>query len=134
MRWSGVIVAAGASARAGGGPRKPWRPLGGKPIARWSLQAMLDAGAARVVVVIADGDESAAQTAFGGLDGWMLAVGGAARAASVQAGLALLADESDETAVLVHDAARPFVRATAHRSAAPGADRRGRGAPRAARR
>src|SRR5579871_440645 len=109
MRWSGVIVAAGASTRAGEGPRKPWRRLGGKPVARWSLEAMLAAGASQVVVVIAAGDEDEAASAFAGLVGWAATPGGAARAASVQAGLAVLTDEPAEAAVLVHDAARPFL-------------------------
>jgi len=109
MRWSGVIVAAGASSRAGEGPRKPWRLLGGKAVARWSLEAMLAAGAATVIVVRAADDAPAAGQAFDGLSGWNAVDGGAVRALSVQAGLAALADEPDDAAVLVHDAARPFL-------------------------
>ena len=109
MRFSAVIVAAGASSRAGEGPRKPWRRLAGRAVVRWSVEALLSAGAAPVVVVIADGNEADAADALGGLDGWIAVSGGATRALSVQAGLAALKQQPDDLAVLIHDAARPFV-------------------------
>jgi 2-C-methyl-D-erythritol 4-phosphate cytidylyltransferase/2-C-methyl-D-erythritol 2,4-cyclodiphosphate synthase len=109
MRFSAVIVAAGASSRAGEGPRKPWRRLAGRAVVRWSVEALLGAGAGPVVVVIADGDEAEAADALGGLDGWIAVTGGATRALSVQAGLAGLKQQPDDLAVLIHDAARPFV-------------------------
>lgn len=109
MRFSAVIVAAGASSRAGEGPRKPWRRLAGRAVVRWSVEALLSAGAAPVVVVIADGDEADVADALGGLDGWIAVSGGATRALSVQAGLAALKQQPDDLAVLIHDAARPFV-------------------------
>ncbi len=112
MRWSAVIVAAGASSRAGGGPRKPWRTLGGRAVARWSVEAMIAAGAARTVLVVAADDRAAATEALAGLSGWTPIAGGATRALSVRAGLAALAEEPDDAAVLIHDAARPFVTAT----------------------
>ncbi|MDB5483502.1 MAG: 2C-methyl-D-erythritol 2,4-cyclodiphosphate synthase [Caulobacteraceae bacterium] len=108
MDFLAVIVAAGSGQRAGPGAAKQWRSLRGKPVARWSLEALLSAGARRVVVVIAPGDEAAAAEAFAGLDGWRLATGGATRDRSVAAGLAAL-DASSEDIVLVHDAARPLV-------------------------
>ncbi|HEY5288399.1 MAG TPA: NTP transferase domain-containing protein, partial [Caulobacteraceae bacterium] len=46
MDFTAVIVAAGSGARAGGA--KQWRRLAGKPIARWSLEAFLAAGARHV--------------------------------------------------------------------------------------
>jgi 2-C-methyl-D-erythritol 4-phosphate cytidylyltransferase / 2-C-methyl-D-erythritol 2,4-cyclodiphosphate synthase len=113
MRFSAVIVAAGASSRAGQGRRKPWRVVGGRAVAHWSVGGLAAAGANRIVVVIAEGDETSAAAALDGLGGWSAVTGGATRALSVQAGLSALADEGDETAVLVHDAARPFV-ATSH--------------------
>jgi 2-C-methyl-D-erythritol 4-phosphate cytidylyltransferase/2-C-methyl-D-erythritol 2,4-cyclodiphosphate synthase len=109
MRFSAVIVAAGASSRAGEGLRKPWRQVAGRAVVRWSVEALLAIGAAPVVVVIADGDEANAANALAGLDGWATVVGGAVRALSVQNGLAALKDQPDDLPVLIHDAARPFV-------------------------
>lgn len=106
MTFSAVIVAAGSGSRAGGA--KQWRALSGKPVARWSLEAFLAAGAAEVVVVIAAGDEARAAAAFDGLIGWRAVTGGAERAASVGAGLDALRAAPD-TPVLVHDAARPLL-------------------------
>ena len=77
-------------------------------MARWSLEAMLTAGANRVVVVASAGDEATAAAAFAGLGGWFLAEGGATRDRSVAAGLEALAASPGEI-VLVHDAARPLV-------------------------
>jgi len=106
MKFAAVIVAAGTGSRAGEGAPKQWRAVGGMPVLRWSVEALLSAGAAPVVVVVAAGQEGAAFTALDGLAGWTLATGGATRALSVQSGLALVGDVE---AVLVHDAARPFV-------------------------
>lgn len=108
MSFSAVIVAAGSGSRAGG--PKQWRLLAGRPVLRWSVEAVLEAGALEVVVVIpADADaETAAAAALDGLTGWRTVPGGASRAQSVRAGLnALSAD--DDTPVLVHDAARPLL-------------------------
>lgn len=94
--------------RAGEGPAKQWRNVGGRPMVRWSAKALLEAGAAPLVVVIAKGDEERVASALAGLDGYSLAIGGASRAQSVRAGLEALA-EADGPIVIVHDAARPFV-------------------------
>jgi 2-C-methyl-D-erythritol 4-phosphate cytidylyltransferase/2-C-methyl-D-erythritol 2,4-cyclodiphosphate synthase len=113
MRFSAIIVAAGAGARAGGETPKQWRALAGRPVARWSLEALIAAGAEEVVVAIRPGDEAQAEAAFSGLARWRTVAGGAERADSVRAALEALAEVE---AVLVHDAARPFVTA-AHVSA-----------------
>jgi len=110
MAFSAVIVAAGAGLRAGPGGAKQWRALGGKALVRWSVEALLAAGARRVVAVIPAGEEARAAAALEGLEGWVTAAGGASRADSVIAGLATLEADPDEV-VLVHDAARPFVTA-----------------------
>jgi 2-C-methyl-D-erythritol 4-phosphate cytidylyltransferase/2-C-methyl-D-erythritol 2,4-cyclodiphosphate synthase len=120
MYFSAVIVAAGASSRAGDGPRKPWRRVAGRAVVRWSVEALLGLGAAPVVVVITEGDEANAADALAGLDGWITVAGGAVRALSVQNGLKALHGQPDDQAVLIHDAARPFV-AEAHVSALLGA-------------
>lgn len=108
MQFSAVIVAAGSGSRAGDGPAKQWRPLLGRPVLRWSAKSLLDAGAETLVVVIGKADRAAAEACLAGLERWVLVEGGAQRGHSVQNGLAAL-DAPEDTAVLVHDAARPFV-------------------------
>ncbi|WP_309645785.1 bifunctional 2-C-methyl-D-erythritol 4-phosphate cytidylyltransferase/2-C-methyl-D-erythritol 2,4-cyclodiphosphate synthase [Phenylobacterium sp.] len=108
MTFSAVIVAAGSSTRAGPGAPKPWRILGGRSILRWSVEALARAGADEIIVVTTADRMVAADEALAGLSGWRATVGGAARADSVQAGLAALTGADDQS-VLIHDAARPFV-------------------------
>lgn len=110
MSFAAIIVAAGSGTRAGPGAAKQWRSLGGKPVLRWSAEALLGAGAEVLVVVVAEDARDVAGEILEGLGGWSLAIGGATRALSVQAGLAALTVDPD-TPVLVHDAARPLVNA-----------------------
>ncbi|WGM31106.1 bifunctional 2-C-methyl-D-erythritol 4-phosphate cytidylyltransferase/2-C-methyl-D-erythritol 2,4-cyclodiphosphate synthase [Brevundimonas sp. NIBR11] len=106
MSFAAIVVAAGSGSRAGGD--KQWRLLGGRPVVRWSVEALLNAAAEEVVVVVApDGLDRAAE-ALAGLEGWRAVVGGAERADSVRAGLEALSGAADRP-VLVHDAARPFL-------------------------
>ena len=106
--FAAVVVAAGSGSRAGAGGAKQWRPLGGKPVIRWSVEALLEAGASEVVVVIAPGSDAEAEAALAGLTRWRTVGGGATRAASVRNGLSTLG-EPDDRPVLVHDAARPLL-------------------------
>ncbi len=106
MTFSAIIVAAGSGTRAGG--EKQWRTLGGKPVLRWSVQALLDAGAQELVVVVASDAQDRAAEVLDGLTGWRAVVGGTTRAESVRAGLAALTCPDDQP-VLVHDAARPLL-------------------------
>lgn len=111
MTFSAVIVAAGASSRAGPGVPKPWRSLGGRPILSWSINALTDAGATEIVVVAAEDRLAEAARLLDGTPNARAIAGGATRALSVQAGLSALT-ASDQAAVLIHDAARPFVNRT----------------------
>jgi 2-C-methyl-D-erythritol 4-phosphate cytidylyltransferase/2-C-methyl-D-erythritol 2,4-cyclodiphosphate synthase len=104
--FAAIVVAAGSGSRAGGG--KQWRTLGGRPVARWSVEALLKAGADEVVVVIPAGADTEATAALDGLNHWRLTTGGETRAVSVQNGLHALGGAPDRP-VLIHDAARPFV-------------------------
>ena len=108
MRFSAVIAAAGSGRRAGGERPKQWRLLAGKPVLRWSAEGLAAAGAERLAVVVAEGEQAAAAEALAGLSGVEIILGGAERADSVKAGLDALAESRPE-AVLIHDAARPFV-------------------------
>ena len=104
--FAAIVVAAGSGSRAGGA--KQWRDLGGQPVIRWSVAALLEAGAEDVVVVVAPGAEAEAHEALSGLIGWRLTTGGATRAESVQNGLTALGGPA-ERPVLIHDAARPLL-------------------------
>ncbi|MBU1540758.1 MAG: bifunctional 2-C-methyl-D-erythritol 4-phosphate cytidylyltransferase/2-C-methyl-D-erythritol 2,4-cyclodiphosphate synthase [Alphaproteobacteria bacterium] len=106
MCFSAIIVAAGSGSRAGGD--KQWRTLGGKPVVRWSVEALLDAGAEDVVVVIPPTATDKIEAALTGLSGWRLAVGGQTRADSVRNGLTALGGP-EQRPVLIHDAARPLL-------------------------
>jgi 2-C-methyl-D-erythritol 4-phosphate cytidylyltransferase/2-C-methyl-D-erythritol 2,4-cyclodiphosphate synthase len=108
MKFSAVIVAAGSGSRAGSATPKQWRPLQGRAVARWSAEALLAAGAERLVVVVRAGEEADASQALAGLPRIQLVAGGAERVDSVRAGLAAASVDGPE-AVLIHDAARPFV-------------------------
>src|SRR4051794_12793292 len=102
MRIAAIIVAAGAGNRAGEGPAKQWRMLAGRPVLRWSAEALLAAGVSPLVVVVPAADASRTAACLAGLTGWISTPGGAARADSVKAGLAALAEVADDAAVLVH--------------------------------
>ena len=104
--FAALVVAAGSGSRAGGG--KQWRNLGGKPVVRWSVEALLAAGAEDLVVVIAAGSEAEAAAALEGLSDWRSVAGGATRADSVREGLKALGGRDDRP-VLIHDAARPLL-------------------------
>ena len=108
MEFSAVIVAAGSGERAGPGGAKQWRTLAGKPLARWSMEALLSAGALHVVAVVPAGDDDRASAIFAGLPRWTLTEGGATRADSTVAGLRALGGRPEDV-VLIHDAARPFL-------------------------
>ena len=77
MEFSAIIVAGGSGQRAGSGPAKQWRQVGGQPVLRWSVAAMLQAGAKPLIVVVPQGAEAEAQSALEGLQGWHSVIGGA---------------------------------------------------------
>ena len=133
MSVTALIVAAGKGERLGGGVPKQYRPLGGKPVLRWAVEALLAPSRDQRRP---GGDWRRARsdlprTALAGLDVGGLIHGGAERADSVRAGLAAI----DGDAVLVHDAARPFCPpAVIDRLLAPARILRRRGAGSAGRR
>jgi 2-C-methyl-D-erythritol 4-phosphate cytidylyltransferase/2-C-methyl-D-erythritol 2,4-cyclodiphosphate synthase len=104
-----LIVAAGKGERFGGGLPKQYRPIGGKPVLRWAVEAMVHHPSIdQVRVVIGSGQEALAGAALDGLAVGNLVAGGAERSDSVLNGLQAIGGGS----VLVHDAARPFCPAT----------------------
>jgi 2-C-methyl-D-erythritol 4-phosphate cytidylyltransferase/2-C-methyl-D-erythritol 2,4-cyclodiphosphate synthase len=107
MDFAAIIVAGGSGSRAGAGLSKQWRTVGGKPVARWSIEAFFAAGAKTIVAVVPADEADIAQALLGDIKGLILVHGGATRAGSVMAGLKALA--WDDEIVLIHDAARPFL-------------------------
>jgi 2-C-methyl-D-erythritol 4-phosphate cytidylyltransferase/2-C-methyl-D-erythritol 2,4-cyclodiphosphate synthase len=106
---AGVVVAAGRGSRMGGD--KLWTELWGRPVWRWSLDALLAVpGLERVALAVPPGEVERFRSMLPtGSDRCLLVEGGETRSASVEAGLIALADAgvSSNTLVLVHDAARP---------------------------
>ncbi|OIP83652.1 MAG: bifunctional 2-C-methyl-D-erythritol 4-phosphate cytidylyltransferase/2-C-methyl-D-erythritol 2,4-cyclodiphosphate synthase [Rhodobacterales bacterium CG2_30_65_12] len=107
MEIAAIIVAAGRGTRAGGDVPKQWRVLHGRRVADWTVAAFqrhprID----RVVLVLHPDDLGQAE----GFADVTIAIGGATRDASVQAGLEALAGDPPGL-VLIHDVARPLVSA-----------------------
>lgn len=102
-----IVVAAGAGLRAGQPVPKQFAPWRGKPVVRHSVETLIAAGAAPVVVCIPEGGETLAAAALDGL-AVRLVTGAATRQGSVRAGLEAMAGDAP-SGVLIHDAARPII-------------------------
>ncbi len=113
MIWA-ILPAAGRSTRLGGEIPKQYLEVAGRPLIAHALQALLSHPAVQgaVVVLAAEDARWPGWTQVGGKP-VLTCVGGRERADSVLAGLAALPDDvrADEF-VLVHDAARPNLRAS----------------------
>lgn len=111
MRWGVIIVAAGKGRRFG--RPKQLVDLAGRPLVAWSLATFASMPEIAMLALVVD---EAARPSFthvfdGNLRGkrGLLVPGGMTRQESVYAGLRALQGEVD--AVVVHDGARPLVRA-----------------------
>jgi len=110
MTIDAIIVAAGRGERAGGGIPKQFRSLAGRSVLARTLDALAGHAAIRRVIVVVnpqDTDHVEAvrrETAHS----FTTVPGGATRTDSVRAGLAALAGDAPD-AVMIHDAARPFL-------------------------
>jgi len=111
VRTAALVVAAGRGTRAGAPYPKQYLTLGGMSVLARALAPFLDL-AELVQVVIAAGDQALYRTALGPLADRLPppVLGGSTRQASVNRGLLALARHAPD-AVLIHDAARPFVTA-----------------------
>jgi 2-C-methyl-D-erythritol 4-phosphate cytidylyltransferase len=108
-----VVPAAGRGVRAGGDRPKQYQPLAGRPLLDHTLERLAAHPriAGLVVVIAADDPHFSAVDAIGGKP-LITAIGGGERSDSVLAGvLALPPAVAQDHFVLVHDAARPCVRA-----------------------
>lgn len=104
--FAAIVVAAGKGLRVGGDTPKQFREWRGKALIRHSVEALIEAGADPLVVVLAPDAAAHAEVALAGLAGLNLVTGGATRQDSVHAGLEALPDAAPDF-VLIHDAARP---------------------------
>lgn len=108
-RVAAILLAGGVGTRAGFGVPKQLADLAGKPVLRWSLDAL---GAhERIAAGVLVASEEVAAAAGKLPDGWTSAAPGAERQDSVANALAALAGWGDDALILVHDAARPGVTA-----------------------
>jgi 2-C-methyl-D-erythritol 4-phosphate cytidylyltransferase/2-C-methyl-D-erythritol 2,4-cyclodiphosphate synthase len=104
-----LVVAAGRGTRAGGAMPKQYRELRGRAVLRWSLEQFLRHPRIDAVrAVIHPDDRALYDEAAEGLDLLPPVHGGASRQDSVRLGLESLAALQPK-AVLIHDAARPFI-------------------------
>jgi 2-C-methyl-D-erythritol 4-phosphate cytidylyltransferase len=101
-----IVPAAGSGARMGAAVSKQYLPLFGQPLLAHTLQRLLALRPRQVVLVVAPDDSH--WHVIKGVERCTVVVGGATRAASVLAGLGSVVDPGW---VMVHDAARPCVRA-----------------------
>lgn len=109
MKVAVVVVAAGRGSRFGSAVPKQYLPLNGQPLLRHSLAAFCAHPAVRgVVTVIHPDDQALYAAAAAGLTVLPPVHGGAERQDSVRMGLEAL-DGMGFDAVLIHDAARPFI-------------------------
>jgi 2-C-methyl-D-erythritol 4-phosphate cytidylyltransferase / 2-C-methyl-D-erythritol 2,4-cyclodiphosphate synthase len=109
MKTVAIIVAAGAGLRAGGDLPKQFQLLEGKSVLRHTLEAFVrHPDIHTVITVIAQGFENHYAQAAVGLALPAAVIGGATRQESCALGIAA-AKAMQPDAVLIHDAARPFV-------------------------
>jgi 2-C-methyl-D-erythritol 4-phosphate cytidylyltransferase / 2-C-methyl-D-erythritol 2,4-cyclodiphosphate synthase len=98
-----MIVAAGRGDRARGEIPKQYMNLLGRPVLRWSIDALARAHVEPVVVAIAQEHADLCRAATEGAN-VRIAIGGSTRTASVRAGLGAI---ENADVILIHDAARP---------------------------
>ncbi len=108
-RTVALIVAAGSGSRAGGEVPKQYREMAGKALLAHAIDHLSHPRIDAVQVVIGGGQEAAYAEAVGDRALSSPVIGGATRRESVANGLAALGDAE---IVLIHDAARPFLRPT----------------------
>ncbi|MBV8602599.1 MAG: 2-C-methyl-D-erythritol 4-phosphate cytidylyltransferase [Candidatus Eremiobacteraeota bacterium] len=105
MSWGAIVVAAGRGTRFG--RPKQLVPLAGKPMLAWSLELF---GAMHEIATVVVATEPELVSEVGALvPGVRVVAGGAERQDSVRLALAELPERCER--VLVHDGARPLVRA-----------------------
>lgn len=112
MKIGAIIVAGGRGTRAGGDVPKQYREIGGRPVLARTLDVFMAHPLIGPVIVVIGAEDAKRFSALAPLlSGRVETVtGGATRTASVWAGLQAL-EPAGVDAVMIHDAARPFLSA-----------------------
>lgn len=106
-----IVVAAGRGSRVGLTTPKQYISLNGKTVLRHTLDAFAALNGLRhICVVIHPDHEEFYNESVSGLSHISMCYGGKERKDSVLSGLNALPDMQENDTVLIHDAARPFVR------------------------
>jgi 2-C-methyl-D-erythritol 4-phosphate cytidylyltransferase len=127
MHVTAIVPAAGRGSRFAGPVPKQYASVAGVPLLARTLQALGASGCVdALILVVPPGDEGRCRAEI--LEPYRLAVdalvaGGKDRQASVYAGLLRTAPDTD--IILVHDGARPFIRAAVIRAAVTAAGETG---------
>jgi 2-C-methyl-D-erythritol 4-phosphate cytidylyltransferase/2-C-methyl-D-erythritol 2,4-cyclodiphosphate synthase len=108
-RTVALVVAAGSGSRAGGELPKQYRIVAGKSVLAHALGHLRHERIDEIRVVAGAGQEELYAEAIGEAALPSPMVGGETRQQSVRNGLEALAAEGGAAAVLIHDAARPFM-------------------------
>jgi 2-C-methyl-D-erythritol 4-phosphate cytidylyltransferase/2-C-methyl-D-erythritol 2,4-cyclodiphosphate synthase len=108
-RTVALVVAAGSGSRAGGDVPKQFRIVGGKSVLAHAVEHLRSAGIHNITAVIGATQNTQATCSFGALPLPAFAIGGETRRESVRNGLEAIAADGGADAVLIHDAARPFL-------------------------
>jgi len=104
-----LIVAAGSGSRSGQETPKQYRRIAGRSVLAHALDRLRHPAIDALQVVIGEGQEQLYADAIGERPLPPPVIGGATRQQSVRNGLEQLAARGSPGAVLIHDAARPFV-------------------------
>lgn len=110
-RFCVIIPSAGKGERFGGGEKKTFAKLDGRPVFLRSIELFITReDVCRVILAVSPEDAAAVKSSYGANLGFMgvkLAEGGARRCDTVAAALKLVPEDADYVAV--HDAVRPCV-------------------------
>ncbi len=115
IKFSVIIVAAGSGSRLGGNMPKQYIKINGKTILRHTLDVFKNMEGLQDICVVINPEhktmfEKAILPPLGGADYVKFCKGGNTRKDSVYNGIKELSNLKDEDIILVHDAARPFVK------------------------
>lgn len=108
MTTAAVIVAAGRGRRVGGSIPKQWRPLRGRVVLAWTLDALRLSPFVDRIVLVLHADDMGLAPGYAAHPEVTVVAGGATRSASVRAGLEALT-ANPPAKVLIHDVARPLL-------------------------
>ncbi len=108
-RTVALVVAAGSGSRAGGDVPKQYLKLAGKALVSHALDHLRHPAVDEIRFVIGAGQEDLFRNAIGDHTLPPAVIGGETRQHSVRNGLEAIASDCGAHAVLIHDAARPFL-------------------------